>query len=256
MRKTDRCQAGSFASRLSLGAISICTLAVFAIACGSSTEATPSTVTGVWGGRVNYLTPNDSFTFYFSQQDAEGVEGWGIFYSGSGSRVTNRLIGGGIITAGQLTMAFGDLDQTGTFPAGALYNLSGPLRNGQVNAVFEAGPNSYPVTLRPARPNASELVGTWVLTSSTGTPAPAGLLDTIIANADGRAMRHREGDYSFGTIAMWSKRGSYMVVDHELSELKTDSLLIQGTELQRTQATVGGARVDHYTRVSTSANLP
>jgi hypothetical protein len=56
---------------------------------------------------------------------------------------------------------------------------------------------------------------------------------------------------------MWTRRGSYLLIEHEFGELLTDSLLIQSSELQRSAVVSGGAtRTEHYTRVSTSANLP
>jgi hypothetical protein len=230
-------------------------LAALVIACGSSTDAPPG-MTGVWGGRFAYLTPNDSFAFSFQQNGSE-VDGWGVLYSGSGPRAVARYSGTGIVAAGELTLALTDLAQTGSAPAFPYYYLSGPVERGQMNVTFEAGASSYPVALRPFRPAASDLAGTWVLTSATGAAAPAGLLDTIVASADGRAWRHREGDYSFGVVSMWTRRGSYLLIEHEFGELLTDSLLIQSSELQRSAVVSGGAtRTEHYTRVSTSANLP
>jgi hypothetical protein len=253
MQHTDRRRRASFSARHSLGRIGLIALAVIAIGCGS-TETT-STMTGVWGGRAAYVTPNDSFAFYFKQDGAE-VEGWGILYLNGGPNASTRFGGAGTIAGRELTMALTDFDRNSSVLPGALYYLSGPSGRTQMNAVFEAGATSYPITLRLSRPAASDLVGTWVLTSTTGVAAPAGLLDTIIANADGRAYRHREGDYAFGTQAIWSRRGNYMVIDQEIGGLLRDSLLIQSPELQRTDIVSGGAtRTDHYTRVSTSADL-
>ncbi|HEX7978064.1 MAG TPA: hypothetical protein VF461_05640 [Gemmatimonadaceae bacterium] len=193
-------------ARHSLGVTGLFALAVFAIGCGS-TETTP-TVTGVWAGRIAYATPNDSFTFYFKQSGAE-VQGWGVLRP-AGRPLAERFAGDGTLSGGKLDLSLHSLDQTGFFLGAPQYFLRGSLARGQIDATFAfdgANPsNTYPVALRLFRPTASELAGTWVLTSTTGTPAPAGLLDTIVANADGRAWRHREGDLAFGTVAMWSGR--------------------------------------------------
>lgn len=199
-----------------------------------------------------YVTPSDSFAFYFKQDGAE-VEGWGIFSSGAGPGADTRFVGGGVIAGGELTMALADVSQNSSILAGPYY-LSGPVGRSPMNAVFEAGAKSYPITLRLSRPP-SDFAGTWVLTSTTGAAAPAGLLDTIIVSADARAYRHREGDYAFGEEAMWSRRGNYLVIDLSGGELLRDSLLIASAELQRTAVTVSGTRTEHYTRVSTSADL-
>ena len=141
-------------------------------------------------------------------------------------------------------------------PGAGTYTLGGTVGNSPMNAVFAGGGKSYPITLRASRPPA-DLAGTWVLTSTTGAAAPAGLLDTIITNADGRAWRHREVDYEFGSLAMWSRRDNYLVLDQSGGIILKDSLLIGSTELQRTEVVSGGAtRTEHYTRVSTSAELP
>jgi hypothetical protein len=226
-------------------------LTLLAVAC-SSTETT-STMTGVWAGRAAYITPNDSFAFSFKQDGAE-VEGWGVIYSGADEHPITRLGGGGVVAGRELTMALIDFDQNSSIVPGAFYNLTVPSGRVQTNAVLEAGPQSYPITLRLTRPP-SDLAGTWALTSTTGEVAPAGLLDTILVNADGRANRHREGDTFYSTRAMWSRRGNYMLIDNEIGPFR-DSLFIQSTELQHTVVTATGTRAEHYTRVSTSANLP
>jgi hypothetical protein len=92
-----------------------------------------------------------------------------------------------------------------------------------------------------------------------------GSRDTIIANADGRAWRHREVYPSgssggpatwtpIGSRAIWSRRGDWLVIDHKEPELSQDSLLIQSGELRRTNP--AGTPTDRYTRVSTAAVLP
>ncbi len=250
MKTTDRRHAGPFATRLSLGRISIGALAVFAIACSSSTETT-STVTGVWAGRTAYITSSDSFAFYL-EQDGALVKGWGIIFSG-GPAANTRITGSGGILLGKLSMTLRDINSNPVL--GPQYTLSGPSSRGQVNAVFGAGATSYPITLRASRAP-SDLAGTWVLTSTSGAAAPTGLLDTIIVNADGRAYRHREGDYAFGMQAIWSRRGNYMVIDNAFGALLRDSLLVQSPELQRAAVTANGTRTEHYSRVSTAANLP
>jgi len=227
-------------------------LAVLVVAC-SSTETTPTPLTGVWGGRTAYVTPSDSFAFSFKQSGAE-VEGWGIFYSGAGPGADTHFAGAGVIAGGELTMSLFNVSANSSILAGT-YSLGGPVGRTPMNAVFEAGGKSYPISLRLSRPP-SDLAGTWVLRSTTGTAAPAGLLDTIVANADGRAYRHREGDYAFGTEAIWSRHGGFMVIDQAGGGLLKDSLLIGSSELLRTAVTGSGARTDHYTRISTSAELP
>jgi hypothetical protein len=249
MHTTARRMRAGFSTRHSLLFAALSVLGIVAISC-SSTEPT-STVTGVWAGRTAYITSSDSFAFYFEQDGAQ-VQGWGIIFTG-GPAANTRVTGSGGFTAGGLSMTFADIN--GDPFLGPQYTLDGPLRRGQMNAVFGAGASSYPITLRASRPP-SDLAGTWVLTSTTGAAAPAGLLDTIIVNADGRAYRHREGDYAFGMQAIWSRRGNYMVIDNEFGALLRDSLLVQSPELQRAAVTGTGTRTEHYSRVSTSANLP
>lgn len=251
MLTNDRRTLDAVSTRQRALGIGLSALAVLLAAC-SSTETT-STMTGVWGGRAAYITPNDSFAFSFKQDGAE-VEGWGVIYSGADAHPITRLGGGGVVAGRELTMALIDFDQNSSIVPGVFYNLTVPSGRAQTNAVLEAGPQSYPITLRLTRPP-SDLAGTWALTSTTGEAAPAGLLDTIIASADGRANRHREGDTFYSTRAMWSRRGNYMVIDNEIGPFR-DSLFIQSPELQQTVVTATGMRTEHYTRVSTSANLP
>lgn len=228
-------------------------LSTIIIGCGSSTDA-PAGVTGVWRGRMAFVTQNDTFTFSFTQSGAE-VQGWGILRTPG--TFGQRFGGTGTLSGGTLDLSVDPLEPSGIFPNFSLYHLSGPLSGGEVDAVFEGGPSAYPITLRPFRPAAGDLAGTWVLTSTTGAAALAGLVDTIIASADGRAWRHREGDYAFGTAALWSRSGAYMVIDHEMGIQFTDSLVVQSSELQRSAMVSGGAtRTEHYTRVSTAATLP
>ncbi len=253
MHKSDRHALLPSSTRQLLRRSGLFALSVISIAC-TSTETT-STVTGVWGGRLAFLTPNDSFAFYLEQSGAE-VEGWGTFYAAGSPRVPVMYGVSGTLSGGKLDLALNPLEQTGTFLPFSPYGLRGSLNRGQIDAVFGYDTVARPIVLRLSRPTATDLAGTWVLTSTTGTPAPAGLLDTIIANADGRAWRHREGDFNFGTQAMWTRRGDWMVIAQEIGVFVTDSVLIQSAELQRPMPTEGGSRTDHYTRVSTSAELP
>lgn len=245
------------------------TLAVLIVACGSSTDA-PAGVAGVWAGQIAYLTPNDSFTFSLGQ-DGSVVEGWG-FVRPAGSRGAANFGGTGTLMYGQLDLSLLDLRQLEP-PVGpvAQYYLRGPLDHGQLNVTFgilsATGADSAPhtITLRRVRPAASELAGTWVLTSTPNGPVQPGSRDTIIANADGRAWRYLEL-YTFGgpgisqpwipydTRAVWSRRGDWLVIDHETTALAQDSLLIQSGELRR--ITASGTATDHYTRVSSTARLP
>jgi hypothetical protein len=228
-------------------------VAVLAVGCGS-TETTPA-VTGVWGGRIAILTPNDSFAFSFKQSGAE-VEVWGNFYFSGSSRAPAGFEGAGTLSRGELNLALTGLERNREFPYYPTYFLRGPLKGGEMDAVFESGGNECPITLRLSRPTAPELVGTWVLKSTTGVPAPAGLIDTIIVNADGRAYRHREGDFSFETEAIWSRRADSLVLQDEVGVLTEDSFVVQSGELQRAMVTSDGMQTDHYTRVSTAAILP
>ncbi|HEX7978066.1 MAG TPA: hypothetical protein VF461_05650, partial [Gemmatimonadaceae bacterium] len=147
----------------------------------------------------------------------------------------------------------------------------GPLGRGRMNAAFSyLAPSSrgydtisYPITLRLAPSTASELAGTWALTSSTGAQAAPGnvVYDTIIANADRRAWRDMNSNVAgappIRTRAVWARNGNWLVIETESRDLwLPDSLLIQSGELQRTTVNGYGTHVDHYTRISTSAELP
>ena len=253
MHDTGRRSSTQRSARRSLGLTALAAVASLLVAC-SSTEPMPAPLTGVWGGRMAYITPSDSFAFYLKQSGAQ-VQGWGIFFSGGGPGSNTHFAGNGTVAGDQLTMTLTDVTANSGILAGT-YTLSGPVGRSPMNAVFAGGGQSYPIALRVSRPPA-DLAGTWALQSTTGAAAPAGLLDTIVVNADGRAYRHREGDYAFGTQGMWSRRGNFMVLDQAGGGLLKDSLLIGSTELQRTTVVSGGAtRAEHYTRVSTSAELP
>ena len=233
----------------------------------SSTETARTTMTGVWAGRMAYVTPRDSFAFYLEQRGA-AVQGWGIFYSGTGAGAGTRFVGNGVIAGGELTMKLTDVRgnsgvrkdsvvRRNSGSGAARYYLSGRVGRSPMNARFAAGGRSYRIALRPARPTTSDVAGTWVLAKTTGAAAPAGLLDTIVASTDGRAYRHREGDYAFALQSIWSRHGDYMVLDNSGDILPKDSLLVASAELQRTEVVSGGeTRTEHYTRVPASAELP
>ena len=152
-----------------------------------------------------------------------------------------------------------------------LAEMSIGRREGQIDAAFSYvtynalgyDTVSYPITLRFVPPVTTELAGTWALTSSTGASAvPSSILhDTIIVNGSGGAWRHRDGLYTWdpliATRAIWARNGSWLVLEHESPDLLfRDSLLIQSGELQRTTVNYYGTRVDHYTRISNSGELP
>ena len=253
MYNFDRRRFATRSTHHKLGLAAVVAFASFIVGC-SSTEPSPTPLTGVWGGRMAYVTASDSFAFFIKQNGTQ-VQGWGIFFSGAGPGSNTHFAGYGTVTGGELAMTLTDVSQNSGILAGT-YTLGGTVGNSPMNAVFAGGGKSYPITLRASRPPA-DLAGTWVLTSTTGAAAPAGLVDTIITNADGRAWRHREVDYEFGSLAMWSRRDNYLVLDQSGGIILKDSLLIGSTELQRTEVVSGGAtRTEHYTRVSTSAELP
>jgi hypothetical protein len=253
MHTTDRRAFTHRSTCHSLAFPCLVALAALIVGC-SSTEPAPTTLTGVWGGRMAYVTPSDSFAFYLEQSGAE-VRGWGLFYSGAGPGSYTHFAGSGAVAGGELTLTLTDVSQnSGIFAA--TYTLSGPVGSNPMNAVFAGGGKSYPIRLRPARPAASDVGGTWALASTTGAAAPAGLLDTIVVNGDGRAYRHREGDDVFAQQAIWSRHGNYLVLDSSGGGLLKDSLLISATALQRTAVTGSGTRTERYSRVSTSAELP
>jgi hypothetical protein len=243
-------------------------LAVLGIACGSSTDAPPG-VTGVWGARAPAMTQSDTFTFSFTQNGAT-VEGWG-FVRPAGALAATKFSGTGTLSGGQLDLTLTDLDGAYTGLGPLNYYLRGALDRGRMNATFSfltfssrgTDTISYPITLRLAPPTASELTGTWALTSSTGAQAAPGnvVYDTIIANADRRAWRDRNSNVAGGppirTWAVWARNGNWLVIETESRDLwLPDSLLIQSGELQRTTVNGYGTRIDHYTRISTSEELP
>lgn len=214
-----------------------------------------------------FVTQNDTFTFYFKQNGAT-VDGWG-FWRPAGALISAKFSGAGTLSGGQLDLTLQDLGQLNTGRGPGAYYLRGPLARGGIDAAFSylnslgSGTLSYPITLRPVPPITSELAGTWALTSSTGaSAAPNSIVhDTIIVNGSGGAWRHRDGLYTWdpliATRAIWWRNGSWVVLEHESPDLSfRDSLLVQSSELQRTTVNYYGTRVDHYTRVSTSAELP
>ena len=216
-----------------------------------------------------FVTQNDTFTFYFKQNGAT-VDGWG-FWRPAGALASAKYSGTGTLSGGQLDLSLRDLGQLNTGLGPGAYYLRGSLERGQIDAAFSYvtynalgyDTVSYPITLRFVPPVTTELAGTWALTSSTGASAvPSSILhDTIIVNGSGGAWRHRDGLYTWdpliATRAIWARNGSWLVLEHESPDLLfRDSLLIQSGELQRTTVNYYGTRVDHYTRISNSGELP
>ena len=130
----------------------------------------------------------------------------------------------------------------------SLYSGYAPLvMRGELNgSTLTLSARDEPVTLHRFRSRGDGVAGTWALVSTSG-PALA-VRDTIVLLPDGRARRHREHQFSsYGTLAIWSRRGSWLVLEQYLASFFDstvpflDSLQIQSNSLVRTTRLYDGS---------------
>ena len=211
--------------------------AVLLLACDSTSPA--PTFDGVWAGRVHMPTTTDSLTLALGEQDGQ-IRGFGIQSPLDAPRYTFIYSVHGSITGRSVELnlhggGFQSLVLRGT--------VSGsPLRPTLAMSLMDE-----PITLRRATPRSDGVAGTWGLASTSGPPLA--IRDTIEILSDGRARRHREQQFSsYGTLAMWSRRGDWLVLQqfNPFSGFGIpflDSLRVEANTLVRTTSLFDGSTV-------------
>jgi hypothetical protein len=227
-------------------------LAVVATCSGCDTTAPERTLDGLWGARLDYVTPTDTLTLALTR-DGSDVVGFGILRrSDDPSRYYDVLDVRGSTAGRAVELTVFPVDRW--VPLHLLGTVEGDALSGTEDFTAE----ERPITLRRFQPQPADAVGTWVLASRSGPPPEDTRLvrDTIIALDDGRAWRSRAEDGGgYRTRAMWSRRGDWLVLDQfripHTDVPLFDSLRVEPDALLRmTPAFDGSTVVETFVRVS------
>jgi hypothetical protein len=224
------------------------TIAVLLSGCDSTAPA-PS-LQGVWSARVDLNADNDSLVVALGQEGSE-VRGLAIL-----RRSDDLARFATYVVRGSLTGRSAELHLLSLSGLVVRGTLSGRVLSGTVTDLGST--EEKPLTLRPFDPRGGGVAGTYALVSTSGLPPGEtwAIRDTILALPDGRARRHREEEFSsFGTLAVWSRRGDWFVLEQvnqgSFFLRFRDSLRIQPNALVRTTEFVDGPTV-----VETYARAP
>lgn len=227
--------------------------AALLVACDGTSPA--PTLDGVWAARDNVVADLDSITFALGEQDSE-VRGFGILRRSADPtrNVTMASIHGSVSgRSAELYVTY----RTPSFPQTLVsVVLHASVSGGELSGSFTTPDGDRPVAFRRVDPRGSGVAGTYALASTSGLPlgTTGAIRDTIVALPDGRARRHRETlFFSYGVLGIWSRRGDWLMLEHENSISSQisflDSLRIQPNGLVRTSPLGSASIVETYGRV-------
>ena len=172
---------------------------------------------------------------------------------------------GGSVDRGTVDLSLTPLDR-----GDVSFKLRGSLEGDGLSGTVNFSGDDRHIALRRFRPRPGDAVGTWVLSSRSGTAAEAArfVRDTLITQADGLAWRSRsEEPLTYATPALWSRRGDWLVLEQVVGASYAshftfpppflDSLRVAPGELLRTTRGLldGSTVVEHFVRASPATGV-